>query len=110
MAKATSSKKTVKPASRPETVLEKPAQVTVAAFKQWVLYHMRCTLARDVKTATNHDWLTAVSCAIRDLLHHRFITTQEVHNTQKVRRCYYLSVEYLMGRLLRNNLANAELL
>ncbi len=110
MAKATSSKKTDKPTTRPEIVLEKTDHVTVQAFKQWVLYHMRCSLARDTATATNHDWLTAVSCAIRDLIHHRFITTQDAHADQKVRRCYYLSVEYLMGRLLRNNLANAELL
>lgn len=109
MAKATSSKKTTKTAAL-QTVADKSGQEAVTAFKQWVLYHMRCTLARDVKTATNHDWLIAVSCAIRDLLHHRFITTQETHVAQKVRRCYYLSVEYLMGRLLRNNLANAELL
>lgn len=110
MAKATSTKKTAKSAEHAPAVLQAEDNLSVTAFKQWVLYHMRCTLAREVKSATNHDWLTAVSCAIRDLLHHRFITTQEAHSSQKVRRCYYLSVEYLMGRLLRNNLANAELL
>lgn len=109
MAKATSPKKTIKTTAL-QSVAGKSGQEAVTAFKQWVLYHMRCTLARDTKTATNHDWLMAVSCAIRDLLHHRFITTQETHVEKKARRCYYLSVEYLMGRLLRNNLSNAELL
>jgi len=33
--------------------------------------------------------------------------TQEVHHSQKVRRAYYLSLEYLMGRLLVNNLYNS---
>lgn len=82
----------------------------VRSFKQWILFHLRCTLARDTTTATNHDWFMAVSYAIRDLLHHRFISTQGTHVNGKVRRCYYLSVEYLMGRLLRNNLSNAGLL
>jgi len=108
MAKTTSSKKTAKTAL--QSVSDKSGQEAVKAFKQWILYHLRCTLARDAASATNHDWLTAVSCAIRDLLHHRFITTQETHVKEKARRCYYLSIEYLMGRLLRNNLANAELL
>lgn len=108
MAKTTSSKKTAKTAL--QSVTDKSGDEAVKAFKQWILYHLRCTLARDTATATNHDWLTAVSCAIRDLLHHRFITTQETHVKEKARRCYYLSIEYLMGRLLRNNLANAELL
>jgi len=103
MAKTASPKKNAKTT----TVPAESDAASVISFKQWILFHLRCTIARDTKTATNHDWHMAVSYAIRDLLHHRFITTQETHSAQKVRRCYYLSVEYLMGRLLRNNLSNA---
>ena len=42
-----------------------------------------------------------------DRLLDRFMKTQREHNKNKVRRAYYLSMEYLMGRLLTNNLYNS---
>ena len=117
MAKATKTKKAVsklkiEAADAPvqTEVIPTPTQSEVDSFKQWILYHLRCTLACNKNTATTHDWLFATSCAVRDLIHHRFINTQSVHVNEKTRRCYYLSVEYLMGRLLRNNLSSAGLL
>ena len=106
---ATKTEKAPAAAEKPTLPALAPA-ANVDSFKQWILYHLRCTLACNKNTATTHDWLFATSCAIRDLLNHRFINTQEVHVSAKTRRCYYLSVEYLMGRLLRNNLASAGLL
>ncbi len=82
----------------------------VESVKQWILYHLRCTLAASKETATAHDWLFATSCAVRDLINHRFIKTQATHVEAKARRAYYLSVEYLMGRLLKNNLTSTGLL
>ncbi|MBP8963284.1 MAG: glycogen/starch/alpha-glucan family phosphorylase, partial [Opitutaceae bacterium] len=46
---------------------------------------------------------------VRDYIMVRMIKTQGVHNTQNVRRLYYLSLEYLMGRLLGTNLYNTGL-
>src|SRR5690606_21335904 len=45
--------------------------------------------------------------AVRDRILDRLIETQSVHNDENVRRLYYLSLEYLMGRLLESNLHNA---
>lgn len=47
--------------------------------------------------------------AVRDHILDRFIHTQAVHNENNVRRIYYLSLEYLMGRLLGTNLYNTGL-
>jgi len=47
--------------------------------------------------------------AVRDRILSRFILTQGVHNEGNVRRVYYLSLEYLMGRLLEANLHNTGL-
>ena len=72
--------------------------------------HLKYSLARDPHTATMRDWWLSTSMAVRDRIVERMIKTQGVHNNQNVRRVYYLSLEYLMGRLLVNNLLNAGIL
>jgi len=79
------------------------------SMKTSILNHLRYTLARHPESATNDEWWTATCAAVRDRLLDRFMKTQAVHNKKKVRRAYYLSLEYLMGRLLINNLHNAGL-
>jgi starch phosphorylase len=52
----------------------------------------------------------ATVLALRDTIHERLIRTQGVHNARNVRRVYYLSLEYLMGRMFGNNLLATGLL
>ncbi|GBL43481.1 glycogen phosphorylase, brain form [Verrucomicrobiota bacterium] len=47
--------------------------------------------------------------AVRDQILERYIATQGEHAGKNVRRVYYLSLEYLMGRVLGNNLVNLGL-
>ncbi|WP_404422535.1 glycogen/starch/alpha-glucan phosphorylase [Nibricoccus sp. IMCC34717] len=75
-------------------------------IKQAILRHLTYTLARDVHTATKRDWWIATAMAVREHVLARLITTQGVHNANNSRRLYYLSLEYLMGRLMENNLHN----
>ena len=77
------------------------------SLKKSILNHLRFTLARHPESAKDDEWWTATCFAIRDRLLDRFMHTQCVHNELKVRRAYYLSLEYLMGRLLLNNLHNS---
>ncbi len=77
------------------------------SLKKSILNHLRFTLARHPESAKDDEWWTATCFAIRDRLLDRFMHTQSVHNELKVRRAYYLSLEYLMGRLLLNNLHNS---
>lgn len=79
------------------------------SLKKSILNHLRFTLARHQESATPQEWWTATCYAVRDRLLDRFMATQETHNGKKVRRAYYLSLEYLMGRLLLNNLHSAGL-
>ncbi|MFP4352522.1 MAG: glycogen/starch/alpha-glucan phosphorylase [Puniceicoccaceae bacterium] len=83
--------------------------VTTAEIKESILSHLEKTLARDTHTATRRDWWIATSKAVQDRILTRFIDTMDVHNRENVRRVYYLSLEYLMGRLFRNNIFNAGL-
>ena len=78
-------------------------------IKRAILDHLKHTLARDPGTATARDWWISTAMAVRDRILSRFILTQGVHNEGNVRRVYYLSLEYLMGRLLEANLHNTGL-
>jgi starch phosphorylase len=81
-----------------------------ASIKRGILHHLRCSLARAITIARPHDWWRATCLMAQSRILDRFIRTQGVHNTANARRVYYLSLEYLMGRLLRNNLGNLGLL
>lgn len=78
-------------------------------LRSLILRHLKSTLARDTHTATTRDWWISTAMAVRDYIMERMIKTQGVHNGQNVRRLYYLSLEYLMGRLLGTNLYNTGL-
>lgn len=82
---------------------------TAESLRQSILNHLTFTLARDPDTATRRDWWFATSHAVHDRILRNFIDTMGVHNDRNVRRVYYLSLEYLMGRLLKNNIYNAGL-
>lgn len=69
-----------------------------------ILRHLTSTLARHPGAATPRDWWVATALAARDRIHERMIETQAVHNDENVRRLYYFSLEYLMGRLFETNL------
>ncbi|NRA26723.1 MAG: glycogen/starch/alpha-glucan phosphorylase [Opitutales bacterium] len=79
---------------------------SVKGIQQSIANHLRFTLARDIKTASKREWYLALTFAVRERMLENYIQTQERHNGQNVRRAYYLSMEYLMGRLLSNNLHN----
>jgi glycogen phosphorylase len=80
---------------------------SVADIKQSIKNHLTFSLARNLSTASRRDWWVAASLSVRDRILDKMIRTMGVHNRQNVRRVYYLSLEYLMGRLLINNLHNS---
>ncbi|OAM87471.1 glycogen/starch/alpha-glucan phosphorylase [Termitidicoccus mucosus] len=89
---------------------DSPFDVTDSAqLKEGILRHLTYTLARDLKTAQLSDWWIATSLAVREHILARLIDTQGTHNDNNVRRLYYLSLEYLMGRLTESNLYNTGL-
>ena len=75
-------------------------------MKESILHHLRYTLVHLPQQATARDWWLALSLAIRDRITDDMSVTQIAHNRDNVRRVYYLSMEYLMGRMLINNAHN----
>lgn len=82
---------------------------TVEGMKTSILNHLKFTLARDLNSAASRDYWVSTCMAVRDRILERMIATQETHYEKDARRVYYLSLEYLMGRLLNNNLFNTGL-
>src|ERR1700733_5550682 len=76
-------------------------------LKKDILHQLKFHLAHDPHSATKRDWWLSTSKAVQERIVERMLATQAVHNTQDVRRVYYLSLECLMGRLFSNSLYNA---
>jgi len=74
------------------------------------LYHLRYTQGKHIAGATGHDRYISLATAVRDYALEKLIATQAVYVDQRVKRVYYLSLEFLLGRLLRANLLNLGLL
>lgn len=83
---------------------------TAEGMKQAILWHLECSLARARTAATVRDWWVATALAIRDHIMRRFIGTMNRQHSNDVRRVYYLSLEYLVGRLTADTLINANLM
>jgi len=68
--------------------------------------HLKYSLTKDRYSATDYDRFLALSWAVRDRVMERWIETQQIYHHRNVKRAYYLSMEFLLGRSLLNNLVN----
>jgi starch phosphorylase len=71
---------------------------------------LRYTLGKRWRDAAARDLLQATSLAVRELVIDRMFATEARYEAARPKRLYYLSVEYLVGRSLTNNLLNLGLL
>src|SRR5690349_14107946 len=59
--------------------------------------------------ATRHDWYKAAALALRDRIVHRWLTAEKANYDEGRKRVYYLSLEFLIGRLFTDALNNMGL-
>ena len=69
-------------------------------------FRMMYSVARNHYTATDLDAFHALAFAVRDRLTERWFATQDAYYRSDSKRVYYLSLEFLLGRLLLNNIVN----
>src|SRR4051812_26456649 len=56
----------------------------------------------DLRHSTARDRFDAVVHSVRDILSQRWLRTNKVYDREKPKRVYYLSMEFLLGRMLAN--------
>ncbi len=88
----------------------KARDAEVAEFRAAVLDKLTYAVGKDPEHAFDHDWFEAIALAARDHMvdHWMDHTRQAYRRSQK--RVYYLSLEFLIGRLLYDSLSNLGLL
>ncbi|MDH4161866.1 MAG: glycogen/starch/alpha-glucan phosphorylase [Nitrospirota bacterium] len=64
------------------------------------------TMGKDHITATHRDWFHTTAYAVRERLIERWMETMRSYYRADAKRVYYLSLEFLTGRLLSNSLLN----
>ena len=72
----------------------------------WADRYLTCGHVVDPALARPRDRFEAVARFIRDLISHRWVKTRRVRASANPKRIYYLSMEYLIGRMLNNNMMN----
>ena len=78
-------------------------------LKAEILSKLAYAVGKDPLTANSSDWQTATILVVRDHIVDRWMaTTRENYRAEK-KRVYYLSLEFLIGRLLRDAMNNLEL-
>jgi starch phosphorylase len=76
------------------------------SFRRSLSNRLVYTMGKDPAMATPHDWFHATAYATRDRLIERWMDTMRSYYRSDAKRVYYLSMEFLTGRLLSNSLLN----
>ena len=80
--------------------------MSASALRESIQRHARYSLAQAWGTLSPHQLFECVGLAVRDLLVDRLLETRERHRLAGAKHLSYLSIEYLLGRSLTNNLIN----
>src|SRR6516225_5461171 len=94
----------------PTPIADRPAtEEDIEQFKAAVLAKLTAALGKDPPAATDRDWFFATALALRDRIIHRWLASDRESLTRGRKRIYYLSLEFLIGRLLNDVVGNLRL-
>ena len=85
-------------------------ELALVEIKGAILAKLRLAIGKDAGMATKHDWYKAAALALRDRIVHHWLTGEKQSYDAGAKRVYYLSLEFLIGRLLIDSLTNMEMI
>jgi starch phosphorylase len=83
--------------------------LSASAFGEAIRRHARYSLAQPWHDLSTRQIFECVSLAVRDVMVDRLLESERQHRQADAKHLYYLSIEYLLGRSLANNLINLGL-
>jgi len=78
-------------------------------LRDLVVAKLTFAVGRDPGVATERDWFLATALATRDHVAERWMASTRANYASQAKRVYYLSLEFLLGRLLQDALTNLGL-
>nr|WP_243115078.1 glycogen/starch/alpha-glucan phosphorylase [Natranaerovirga pectinivora] len=78
-------------------------------IKENFIEKLKSFQGKSLEDANNIDKYRALSGMVRDELGKRWVETNSQYNKEKIKQVYYLSIEFLLGKLLISNLINLDL-
>ena len=81
----------------------------VADIKSAMLSKIVLMAGKDANRATKRDWYIATALTLRDRIIHHWLRSNQAAHSNGEKRVYYLSLEFLIGRLLADSLSNLSL-
>ncbi|MDR3513295.1 MAG: glycogen/starch/alpha-glucan phosphorylase [Caulobacteraceae bacterium] len=81
----------------------------VTSLRRALVAKLAYTVGKDPIVASNHDWFIATALTVRDRIVDRWFPSTRAVYAEKRKRVYYLSLEFLIGRLLGDSLNNLGL-
>jgi starch phosphorylase len=85
-------------------------ELALGEIKSAILAKLTLAIGKDAAMATRHDWYKAAALALRDRIVHRWLLSEKQSYDAGSKRVYYLSLEFLIGRLFTDALNNMGLL
>ena len=97
-------------ASKPTIPSPAPRSSRPEILAEEIIERLTYRIGKDAKVAKPHDWLTATILVVRDRIIDKWMeSTRKVYSTGD-KRVYYLSLEFLIGRLMRDAVSNLGLM
>ena len=89
--------------------VSKTSSLPKKTIKDAIVRHLHCSLGTDENKADNHAWWKATCASVQENVLEQLRKTQKSHYLNDTRAVHYFSAEFLMGRLMSNNLHNLGL-
>ncbi|MDQ0456261.1 glycogen/starch/alpha-glucan phosphorylase [Rhizobium paknamense] len=96
--------------SKTDLPLPSPRVSDPQALAAEIIERLTYSIGKDAKVAQPHDWLTATIYVVRDRIIDKWMESTRATYAANAKRVYYLSLEFLIGRLMRDAMSNLGLM